>query len=180
MKTSKVLLTLFLAITLIACKKEDAKVNEVEENAPAIVTFTLNAVVQQNDDFQLFYKEDNNMESPFDEVTSIWVGANGTTAAQDIVMTLPEDAFPTSIRLDFGHNNKQSDITVNSFKMTYKGKTFEVKGADFFNYFIPDPVFVKVDPATAKVTPVLTKDGLYDPLFISNEKFNNEMAKLLK
>ncbi len=181
MKTNKILLVLFLAMSMVACKNDSNKTpeNAASENVTNTVKFTLNAVVQQDDDFQIFYKDESVEEAaPFDEVNSVWSGVKGGTAPQDVIFNLPEDIFPSSIRVDFGHNKKQPEMTLNSFLVSFKDKSFEIKGADFFNYFTPDTTFVKVDAASGKVTPILLENGLYDPQFISTEKFNTELAKI--
>ncbi|NBL65783.1 hypothetical protein GV828_11285 [Flavobacterium sp. NST-5] len=180
MKSIKVLVTLLLVTTILSCKNEGKDAAEKTAEKPNVYTFTLNAVVQQNDDFQIFFKEDNNPETPFEEVNSVWSGIKGGTNAQDVIFTLPEDVFPTQIRFDFGQNKTQPGILVNNFRVAFKDKTFDVKGADFTNYFIPDEKFVKFDKATSLITPIVQENGAYDPMFFSNGVFNEQLVKLSK
>ena len=175
MKATKIFTVLFLTLSLGSCKKEENKPEEAE--VTNIYTFTLNAVVKQDDDFQIFYKEDNNPETPYEELSSIWTGVKGVETAQDIVFVLPEDVIPTQLRFDFGQNKRQPEIVVNSFKVAFRDKSFSVSGKDFFKYFIPDENFVKVDAEASKVIPVST-GTTYDPMFFSTADFNTEMAKI--
>lgn len=182
MKANKLVLMLFLTIALIGCKKEE-KVEEkldqqVETPKAEVFTFTLNAVIKADDDFQIFFKEDNDSQSPYEEVNSVWSGAiKGNENAQDIVFTLPEAVYPTQIRFDFGQK-KQDEILINSLKVDFKDKSVTFKGAEFFNFFTPDENFVKVDKTNSKIIPIEQKDGKFDPMLYSNTDFTTEMSKL--
>lgn len=175
MKASRILIALFLSISFFSCKNEETKKTE-EAKVPELYTFTLNATVKQNDDFQLFFKEDNNTETPFEETNSVWSGIKGAEMAQNIVFALPEGVFPTQLRFDFGQNKNQSEIIVNSFKVTYKDKSFNISGKDFFTYFIADENFVKVDKEASKAMPVA--GTTYDPMFYSSGDYNAQMVKI--
>lgn len=182
MKANKLVLMLFLTMALIGCKNEEKVETSIETTTEApkaeVYTFTLNAVIKADDDFQIFFKEDNDPQSPFEEVNSVWSGAiKGNENAQDIVFTLPEGVYPTQIRFDFGQK-KQDEILVNSLKVEFKEKSVVFKGADFFNFFTPDDNFVKIDKTTSKIIPIEQKDGAFDPMLYSNTDFNTEMSKL--
>lgn len=179
MRSNRIIVGLLLALTFIACKTEEKKeeVKEVEKNQYKI---TLNAVVKKDDTFQIYYKESNDDKAPFEEVNSVRVDLKGSETAQDIVFDLPADAYPTYLRVDFGSNKEQSEITVNEFKVAFHDKVFSVKGAQFFDYFIAEKAFVNYDKATSKAMPFVTADGNYDPMFFSEATFNGEMVKLAK
>lgn len=175
-----IVLALF-SIVLTSCKNENAKKEEATqptETKTKNFRITLNAIVKKDDNFQIYYKEDNNATTPFAEESSLYVGLKGSESAQDIVFNLPNGVFPTQIRFDFGTNKEQSEIVINDFKMEYEGKTFDAKGASFFNYFRPDETFVKIDKLGGKVTPLISKDGNYDPMFFSMETLDKEIMKL--
>lgn len=180
MKTNKFLILLLVTVSLISCKKEESKPAEEVVAAPEVFTFTLNAVVKSDDDFQIFFKEDNNPESPYEEVNSVWSGGiKGSENAQDIVFNLPEGVYPTQIRFDFGQK-MQPEIVINSLKVNLKEKSFTLKGAEFFNYFTPDEKFVKVDQSASKITPIKQADDKYDPMLYSNTDFSTKLSEISK
>ena len=182
MKTIKTLLILAFALTISSCKNDEKTTTESSNEVEVKSTFkiTLNAIVKKDDSFQIYYREDNNAESPFTEDQSLYSGFKGSDASQDIVFNLPEDAIPTSLRFDFGTNKDQSEIVINSFKVEYLGKKFETNASGFSNYFRPDEAFVKIDKQTGRVTPITAKDGNYDPMFYSMESLDVELMKLSK
>lgn len=179
MKTNKFLVLLLVAVVAISCKKEEKVVEKVEESKPELFSFTLNAIVKSDDDFQIFYKEDNDPSTPFQEDNSVWVGVVGSENAQDIVLNLPEGVFPTQIRFDFGQK-KQSEIIINSFNVNFKDQSFTLKGSEFFDYFTADENFVKIDRAASKLVPVEQKEGQYDPMLYSNADFTTKLATISK
>lgn len=180
MKTNKLIVLLLITVSLISCKKSENKPEVEVAKFPETFIFTLNAVVKADDDFQVFFKEDNNSQSPYDEKNSVWSGGiKGSEKAQDIVIKLPQGVYPTQIRFDFGQK-KQSEILINSLKVSLEDKSFTLKGSDFFNFFIPDENFVKVDKSTSKIIPIELKDGKYDPMFYSSDLLENEIVKLSK
>ena len=181
MKTKYFKLILFLTLSLFSCKNQegnnvDSNLEKQKENIN-IFKITLNATVQENDSFQVYYKNDD--QSKFDEAKSIFIEFKGSNQPQDIVFNLPEDELPSFLRLDFGTNKNQKEITVNSFRVDYLGKSFEVKGKDFFNYFYSNEL-VKVDKENSKVTPLTSKEGNYDPIFTSELGLKNQIDLLVK
>jgi hypothetical protein len=136
MKTS-FLIALVLLTSIFSCKNEEKNNTKpevaIEKKNPNVFTVTLNAIVPEDDSFQVYYK--NDAESIFDEKNSIFVEFKGSNQPQDIVFNLPEDVLPNYLRLDFGTNKQQKEITVNNFKIEVFGKTFEARGKEFFNYF---------------------------------------------
>jgi len=183
MKINKIVLGLFLAVTLTACKdeKKDEKIEASTEKAieqdKSIFTVTLNATVKKDDSFQIYYKDTD--ADPFDENKSLFVEFKGSESPQDIIFNLPKDVVPTFLRIDFGTNKTQSDISVNNFKINYLGKTFEVKGSGFFDYFYGNEL-AKIDKNGSLITPILSKDGVYDPIFCSAEGLKNQIDLLIK
>lgn len=181
MKTSKILIALLILFSIFSCKNEEKTTArpevQIEAKNPNVFTVTLNATVLEDDSFQVYYK--NDLELPFQEEKSLFVEFKGSGQPQDIVFNLPEDELPNYLRLDFGTNKKQKEITVNNFKIEVFGKTFEAKGKDFFNYFYTNEL-VKVDKEHSKVTTLTSKEGNYDPIFTSEEGLKNQIKLLSK
>ncbi|MEZ4853129.1 hypothetical protein [Flavobacterium sp.] len=180
MKTNNLFLAFFMLITLIGCKKE---VSEQEQNQPVekldnAFTVTLNAVVKQDDSFQLYYKDLD--EAPYEEKNSMFIEFKGKAEPQDITFKLPQDELPSFFRLDFGTNKAQEEILVNSLKISYLDKTIEAKGLDFYKYFVVNEATMDKDSLTTVLKPKITKEGTYDPITYSNMELYNELQKLIK
>lgn len=178
MKLNKILFAFVIAIISISCKNDEKK--EDEKKIYDQYKITLNAIVKKDDTFQVYYKESSDDKEPFVEESSVRVDLKGSEKAQDIIFALPENAYPTYLRLDFGSNKVQPEISVNNFKVSYRDKLFTINGNQFFDYFIAEKAFVKFDKATAKAIPFVTEDGNYDPMFFSEATLNAEMVKLSK
>lgn len=171
----KALLLMVTVVLLISCKDKVA----TAEEKPDTFTFTLNAIVKKQDDFQVFYKEGTDTAAPYEEVHSVWVGVKGNENAQNIVINLPEGVYPTQIRFDFGQK-KQEEIVINNLDISYKDKSVAIKGAEFFNYFTPDENFVKIDKLNSKIIPVELAGGKFDPMFYSNTDFTTRLSTMTK
>lgn len=182
MKLKTILLSGLIMMSLFACDKKEPSKTEVTENKvqddKEIFKVTLNAVVTKDDTFQLFYMEDDS--KPYDEKKSMYVEVKGSDAPQDIVFNLPKDELPYFLRLDFGLNKQQSEITVKNFKIDYFGKTFEVKDKMFFNYFVINEETMKKDTVKSTLTPLKLKDGGYDPMSYSELGLQQEIKKLVQ
>lgn len=181
MKAKHFLAIALLGFTVLSCKNEESKSEEsVQEVVSNRFKITLNATVKKDDDFQVYYKDVNDPSVPFSEDKSIYVAVKGSETPQDIVFELPEGAKPLTLRMDFGLKKDLGDITVNRFSVEYKGKRIDAAGPTFFDYFRPDDSFVKVDKATSKISPIVAKDGNYDPMMFSVESFDQQLAQLVK
>lgn len=176
MKSNIIIVALFL--TLISCK--DNQKGDVIETKKNQYKITLNAIIKKDDTFQIYYKESNDDNAPFEEKNSVRVDFKGSEIAQDIIFNLPEDVYPTYLRVDFGSNKDQSEIIVNQFKIDFLDKEFSINGKQFFDYFIAEKAFIKFDKETSKAIPFVTIEGNYDPMFFSEATFNEEMIKLSK
>jgi hypothetical protein len=178
MKQNLIVISSLFALLFVSCKNGDEKdEKDVIKNRYEI---TLNAIVKKDDTFQVYFKDSNDDKAPFEEKNSVRVDLKGNDLSQDIVFNLPDDRFPTYLRLDFGSNKEQLEIKVNSFKISYLDKKFVINGTQFFDYFIPEKAYLNFDKTANKVLPFVTKDGFYDPMFFSESTLNGEMIKLSK
>jgi hypothetical protein len=169
-----------LVFTLFSCKdeKKPAAVETPKEKASQTFDVTLNVTVKKDDSFHLFYTEDETIN--FDEKQSVWVELKGKETSQDVVFRLPEDVIPTHLRLDFGINKEQEDMTVNNFKMEYMGKKFEAKGPDFFTYFYPNLECTNVDKEKGLVMPIKKGDAYTGPMFYPQIGLTDQINLLVK
>lgn len=176
MNAKKFLFSLLLMVTFIACKNEEKQ--EVKVDQKDFYKLTLSATVIKDDQFQVYYKESNDDQEPFEEVNSVRVDLKGSDNVQNVVFNLPADVYPTYLRLDFGSNKEQAPIVIKEFKIEFQGKSFVVNAERFFDYFIAEKSFLNFDKATSTAIPFVTKDGNYDPMFFSESTLNAEMVKM--
>jgi len=180
MKTRILSSILLLAVFLTGCKNEkpiDSLDVVKTEEAVKIFQITLDVTVKKNDDFALFYTEDGSINFTGNP---IWIGVKGSETSQKVVFNLPEDVIPTNLRLDFGISKDQEPMTINNFKMTYAGKTFEAPGATFFQYFRPNEECTQVDKVKALVIPVKKEGKYFGPSFYPEIALSEEIGKLVK
>ena len=182
MKTRIILSILLVTVFFTGCKN-DKSVDSLEVVTPEKVvdeTFkvTINATVNKDDTFSLYYTEDGTTDF---KKAALWMAFKGNNSPQDIVFTLPKDVLPTQLRLDFGITKDQEPIVINSFSMNYLNKEFKIPGNQFFILFDPDITKTVFDKNTATVTAVV-KDGVrQSPSFYPNKKpLGDEINKLVK
>ena len=178
----KIILFAFSLLSLVSCKNDDKKLQESKENVAekvmdTVFTITLNATVKKDDSFQLYYRKQT--ETTYEETSSFFVEFKGSDKPQDIVFRLPDGVIPDNIRLDFGTNKEQSEIKINSFKMSYFGKTFETNGSDFFNYLLVETKTATFDKDKATLKPLLV-NGTYDPQATSEKALFEQIQKIIK
>lgn len=181
MKLTKILSSALIILLLASCKndgKEEAKQDETK--LPETVSVIFNIVAQKDDVFHLLYTEDSSLN--FSGEKSIALRVKGSNQPQDIIFKMPEDIFPTNIRLDMGENKDQGEMTINSIKATYYKSSFEHKEtADFAKkwFYFNDFQLAPTDK-TNNVKAVVGKDGRYVPLMWCNEVIRDEFIKLVK
>lgn len=160
MKFKNLFLLLFITITAISCKDE-AKNQEnpapaQEENAAAANAFkvTLTIVVKKDDDFCLLYTEDGSLNFK----DGVWEHIKGLDNEQTIQFSLPNDVFPTELRLDLGKNSEQDDLLLKSLKFEYAGKVRELNGPQIGAFFRADGNKCSYDYTTGVIKGIV-KDG---------------------
>ena len=179
MKKSIFLFVLSLSL-LISCK--DEKTNEVVAEQPAkSVKVTVAAIVKTNDDFQLFFREEDNISTPFEEENSVWVKVAASENVQNIEFVLPENVLPYYLRLDTGKNEAQKGVKISGMKIEYLDKKIDINTASFFDtYFIPNNSIEIKDKATGEVITKKDANGIYDPVFNSGENLKLELEKIYR
>jgi hypothetical protein len=158
MKTKISLGLILLASIFSGCKDgksvDDLKVVKPEADPNFIVT--IDVIAKKNDDFALYYTVDGSIN--FFSIPPVWQGFKGSESIQQITFVVPEQTFPTQIRLDFGMKQNQPDIVLQKIKMSHNGKDFIISGPDIFKYFVADPNQCTADPATGTIKANM-KDG---------------------
>ena len=188
-KIMKIRISVFALFTacffLSSCKdkkdseKKPATVENVTEQINKYFEVSFELVATQDDNMHLYYTEDGSIN--FNEEQSIWAPFKGSNDSQKVVFKLPEDAVPTDLRVDLGYgkNEKQQEIILKNFKMSYYGKSFQADGSDIFNYFYSnkDNTVLNVETATLKRVKV---DQLAAPSLYPHTKLEEEIAKITK
>lgn len=169
--------SLALCLFLVSCK--DEKKVEKDEAPAAEVSksfkVTVNAIVEQNDIFQIFYNEDGS--DAFVPEQSVAINIAGKPEAQDLVFELPEEAMPASLRFDIGANVDLKKVSFKSLNIQYMDKSITATANTFFNYFYPNPQ-VEVDKATGIATMKAPKGETYDPILGTTPELKTAIGNL--
>ncbi len=181
MKT-RIILSVLLVTTLFTGCKNDKSVDSLDVVKPEAIDnsfkVTLDVIVKKDDDFSLFYTEDGSIDF---KGVPIWLGVKGSDGVQQVVYTLPQDVFPTELRLDFGMKKDQEDIVLRSVNLEYKGKKRTIAGSELGNFFRPDDSKCSFDPGTGIIKAVV-QDGVrkYPSLYPHEANLKPEIEKLAK
>jgi len=181
---NKFLTLIVLSLTLLtSCKDDKAQQQQqepVEEKVVNLVKVSLTATVKKDDNFQLFYKEEDNVEIPFAEQDAVWKEVKGSDQSQVITFLLPENVLPNYLRLDVGTNPENENIIISNFQIEYLDKKIDINSTSFFdNYFINNPSIVIEDKASGSIKTQKQND-FYDPFFNSGENLKYELQNIYK
>jgi len=172
MKNKVLAIFILMLATVVGCK--DEKSSGAEDNNFKI---TIESVVKKKDDYSLYYTDKT---SP-DFKEALWTGVEGSDSAQKTTFVIPNQAFPSEIRLDFGMNKDQEDIVLKSVLLECNGKKREFAGPELGTYFRADETKCTFDPATGTIKAVI-KDGVrQNPSLYPHDKvLKAEIEKLAK
>ncbi len=151
-----------------SCKKERSGITKKTIDAqPKTFAVTLDVQFSKDENLSLFYTEDGSIDFKGDP---IWKNATGGSSPQQITFELPEDVFPTELRIDFGSKNIDADIVLKSITLSYNGNERIISGAEIGNFFRPDENKCTFDPSTGKLTGVMKDGVLQNPSLYPQEK----------
>lgn len=170
---NKIFLLVIGVFSLMSCKEEKEESKPVEKEIKNNFTLTVNAVVEKDDVFQLFYNEDDS--SVFPDEQSLLVTFKGSPNAQNIVFELPEHVTPKKFRFDVGSNSTQKVIKINNLNIKYLEKNFDIKKAEFKDYFYPINQ-LELDSTSLDYKVVYKQGDPFDPILLGTDK----MEKLTK
>jgi hypothetical protein len=164
---------------LVGCnqKKEQDKALELNKS----VKVTLTAIVEKNDSFQLFYKEEDNVTKLYEENNSVWIDVVASDKPQEIQFLLPENVLPNYLRLDLGVSEIHKNIKINGLNISYLDKKVNMNSNTFFDtYFIPNKCILVEDKGTGLIKLQKDEAGTYDPIFNSGENLKFELQRMYK
>jgi hypothetical protein len=168
-----------LSISLVGCKNEKTNKETVVETENQEIddtfTFTLDALVKVDDNFQIYYNE--SPDEVFTEEKSVWIEVKGMNASQQISFKLPVAVVPALIRLDLGLSDKQDEIIINGFEMNYLGKKFSSRKPEMANFLRG----ADIDFNTGILTPQFRDGKRIEPVLYPHEvPLGIEIANLVQ
>lgn len=176
---NKIIIFTVLLVLFVGCTSKKEQDKTIGQNNSIKVTLT--AIVEKNDSFQLFFKEEDNLEIPYAETNSIWVDVKGSEKPQTITFVLPENVLPNYLRLDLGVTEIQKNIKINGLNISYLDKKVTMNSATFFDtYFIPNKCILLEDKGTGLIKLQKDEAGTYDPIFNSGENLKFELQRMYK
>lgn len=166
-----------VTITTISCKNEEnnqkQQSQEIQDVSDAFIV-TLDVIAKKNDDFCLLYTEDGSIN--FKE--GVWQSIKGSNNSQKLVFSLPDDAKPTQLRIDFGMNKEQEEIILNSFTMEYIGKSRTIGCPELVAFFRADDSKCTFDHVTGIIKPEIKNGVRQNPSLYPHE--SNMMPAIQK
>lgn len=176
LKFISVLVVVLIAFT--SCK-DDKKAAPETKNVKENFSVELDVIAEKSDDFTVYYTETGTNE--FDGTKAAWRGVAGGNKLEKVVIDLPVEITPTNIRLDFGISPERKDVVLKNIKMIFYENSFEIKGSDFFNYFVKNdqiPTEVNAADGTIKfIKEASRKEGTY---FYPRQELLDKIAKITK
>mgnify|MGYP000858746459 CR=1 FL=1 len=174
------LLTLSLVSLLSVSCKDDKKAGEdnAANAAPVKPNFfvEVDANAAKKDDFAVYFTEDGT--NNFNGQNTVWHGINAGKT-ETVVFDLPEPVIPTNIRLDFGLNKEQDSVTVSRVKFSFLNNNLEIKGSQFFDYFIKDEQFkATTDPAKGTLTIVKNGPEYKTPYYYPRQELIDKIKEM--
>jgi hypothetical protein len=165
---------ILLSIFFTSCKDDKSEQTDVvKEEAP--FTITVNAVVDKDSEFQIYYNEDGSENYPAEQYVNVAI--KGSQEAQDLVFKLPNDVNPMNLRFDLGSTKELMEVKFNSVNIDFKGKKVSIPKESIFRNFYPNTqVVVDTLNATAKIN---VKEGeLYDPIVGATPELKRQIETL--
>jgi hypothetical protein len=180
MNLKRIFLTLVIASTVLSCKdtaKDESK--DIDTTVESINTFKVTAkvIVKKDDDFCLLYTQDGSI----DFKDGVWQVVKGSENEQTVEFSLPEDVFPTQLRLDLGRNKEQEDILIKSVKFEYLGNERELVGAQIGAFFRADVSKCTYDYETGVIKGLVIDNVKQSPSLYPHESVQaQELPNLMK
>lgn len=170
----KLFLIFLLLLELLSCKNNEKKLDGIVPDNFGVIfndsiigedrfKIIVNAVVQENDKFQLYYKD--NQYNEFSTERMIESIVNGNNKPQEIVYTLAPEIIPTHFRLDFGTNYSQKPIKLNFITIRYGNNEYIFDNEKFAQLFKGNR-YTKFKVGSKEIHSKVINNS-YDPHYIS-------------
>lgn len=140
------------------------------KQSPENITLKIEAIVQEDDSFQLFYLTDSKNES-FSEEKSLFTEIKGSQEIQTIEFSLPIDLVIDSMRIDLGVNSSQKLISVKNIELSAMNESIKYSPLGSFTSN-PYITIQNGDFITSSI------EQIYDPYIVSNFNTKNDFLAL--
>lgn len=176
----KLVLSTLLVVALFASCKEDKSaeaenINVNEEPVLAPFTMTVNAVVNKDAEFQIYYNEDGSENYPAEQYVNVAI--KGSDDFQDLVFVLPEDISPMNLRFDLGSTKDLTEVKFNNVKIDFKGKSINIGNESIFRNFYPNTQ-VEFDTINAIAKIKVKAEEVYDPIVGATPELKKQIEGL--
>ncbi len=183
----KKLIYLFLVVSIIcffSCQKNippnknnfriwlnpDIKVDDV-------FSLSLNLEARFNDQFKIYYTEDNSYK--FSEEKTVRAKVKGLGYSQKITFKLPKNVRPTNIRIDFGININQKLFILDTISLGFNNDRIKIPPSSLLKYFETNKQ-LKYDSINHNLKVIQNNNQKrYSPIIISKENLFLEIKKLI-
>lgn len=167
---------LSLILTIAFSCKNDKKAEEIKESFKLnenkeYFSLTINAIIEYNDEFKLFYLEEN--EKAITKKNSVSVLVEGNILPQELKFQITKDIIPTKLVLMFGNDERHQKVQFVDAKLNYYDKEIFIEKERFYQFFIPNE-FIEYNQE--EYTAIANeKNGNYNPAFFSREILENKI-----
>ena len=182
----KAIYLILFTIVVISCDKkeqsvfedqntttEDTVVQEEIIQEPSVFNVSFDIVVPEYTELQLFYTVDE--DTNFNEKNSKKKKIKGSADFQQVNFGLPRHA--TSIRLDLGQNEKNTNFKIQNFKFEANGYEYQIK-ENALNQFSGNE-YVKINESDNSIQ-AHQINGKYDPFIVSKKELNTQLQDSLR
>lgn len=173
----KIIITLFsfTFILFTNCKESkketsntEIKIEEVQED---YFTFIINAIIENDDTFTLFYLEGE--EKNITDENSVSIDVYGNPNQQTLEFRLTEDVLPTRLILRYGTLESSQKIQFIDSKLSYYDEEILIAGNKFYQFFIPNK-FIEFNQEEQTAISE-KKDGKEGPIFYSRKVLEDKI-----
>ena len=173
---ARILLTFIVSLTLLISCKDEKKEGENKQPIKENFSAELDVTASKKDDFAMYFTEDNTTNFPTEN--AVWHGVKGGNVREKILFDLSKEKIPTDIRLDFGLKKDQDSVILYNIKIEYYGNVFNIKGSDFFKYFVENKIFKTEQDLPNQSLKIFKSNSDYTPFFYPKRELVDEIKKL--
>ena len=171
---------LLVVFVIMSCNEERKKSdipepvkseNVLDTNNNDYFTFRINAVVENDDKFILYYLEEN--QKDITNENSVELNVVGGNSPQDLSFRLKENVLPTKLVLKYGNEQKQQKIQFIQAEISYEGDKIEIDAYKFYQFFIPNE-YITYDQDN-HIASSREINGKYNPVFFSRKVLEDKL-----
>jgi hypothetical protein len=137
----------------------------------------LKVKVNADDEFKVYYTEDNNMN--FNEEKTIRIKVRKDTLYQNVTFNFPKNTKPTNIRIDLGFSKDQKLINFERMSFVFKDRNFEIAPSELLKYFSLNDNQIDWNLSTVSFKMKNLNADTYYPFIYSTDSLKNPLKKIL-